>query len=437
MTPLRTKTGAPNLSAAILRQREDQDEILYVYGGQLGVENNAPITAETRYPTHTFNQQLLRAALLETAAGSNLDLMTPVAQLLPELACPQTERLVLRDVLAFSSGIQEDNLADLDVLFGYDWNELGKLLRTSEPLFRPGRYFNPVYTDSILIARILEQLHQSPSAELVADLLRRSNNVDIGNMASTEVAVLHQFDLSIKAFRVADLPEWGEFWQPALSGPTFTLPELLRIARACLFNTPDASTSSCWQQLHTPAALTLPTFFAGARADVCPVASGLGFVAYGADSFGPFSYGSLECFTLRVYPERRCAVVVACNWDQPQIRNLALRKIEELLGLGAASPLPQTLPLRCDVDSLLGEFQGRRFSSFHIARDADCLTLTPGDNPCLPKTYTSASIRLRIEGDKLVPVSGLADSCIALFHDHDVNRSYLMKGLNIYAQKRA
>lgn len=432
LTQLRTRTGTPNLSAAIFRQ----DEELYIHAGQLGVDDAAPVTAETRYPTRTLNQALLRSAFLEQAARHNLDLSTPLAQLLPELACPQTERITPRDLLAYSSGIQEDNLADLDVVFGYDWAEFGKLLSMGEALFPPGRYFNPVYTDTLLIARIVEQLCQASSTELVSDLLRRSVGYDAAHAASVSSVALQQFDLSTKAYRTAELPEWGEFWQPAISGPALTLQELLGVTKACLPAAPGAVQASCWQQLHTPGALTLPPAFVGARADLIPQASSLGLVAYAPDSYGPYAYGSSACFTLRVYPERRCAVVVACTWDQPQIRNLALRKIEELLGLGSAPSTAAALPLQCSIDSLVGDFHGRRFSSFHIARAGDCLTLTPGDNPCLPKTYTN-SIRLQIEGAKLVPLAGLTDSCIALFHDHDLNRSYLMKGMELYAQQRA
>jgi hypothetical protein len=433
LTELRARTGTPNLSVAILRHEED----LYIHGGQLGVDDDKPVTAQTRYPSRSLNQMLVRAALLEQTAAHKLNLATPLAQALPELACANTERITLRDLLARSSGIQEDNLADLDVVFGYDWTEMAKLLRTGELLFPPGRHFNPVYTDTVLLGRILEQQCQTPCSGLVSDLLSRSICFDESHAAAaSEVAALHQFDLSTRAYRKAEVPEWGDFWQPAIDGPALTLQELLGIARACLPTGADeASGMTCWQRLHTPRSLALPASFSGARADVCPIASSLGLVTYAPDSVGPYAYGSPECFTLRVYPERRCAIVVACNWDQPQIRNLVLRKIEDLLGLGSAPRGAQELPLQCSVDSLVGEFQGRRFSSFRIARDADCLTLTPGDNPCLPKIYANHSIRLKIESDRLVPLAGLADSCLALFHDADIGRSYLMKGMELLAQQ--
>lgn len=425
---LRSKTGAPNLGVALLWQGEQ----LCLHSGHRDVGGAIPVTAATRYPTRGFSQCLVRAALLDQVHVRGVALDTTLATLLPALACAQAERIRLCDLLAFGSGIQEDNLADFDVLLGYDREAFARHFTARELLFVPGSCFNPIYTDTVLLAQVLEALTAEPWDHLVGQQLQRLGiDVDATREADVE---LHQFDLSIKAFRTAELPDWGEFWQPAVGGPALTLQELLTLARACLSS--DDSLRH-WQALYRPTRLTLPRAWMGPRADVCPVSSASGFVGYANGSHGPFAYGSGECFSLRLWPEHQAAAVVTCSWDQPQIRNLVLQRIEQELGLGRSRSDSAVIEPGLPIDALPGEYRGRQFSSLHVTREADTLCVRPGENPCLPAAYNDYCIRLDIRGDTLVPVSGIADSCLGFFRDPHSARPCLMKGMNVHVHTGA
>ena len=160
---------APGITLLISRPGEDPLETSHGYAN---LEHKVPISADTRFNVGSVAKQITAHLVLLAAEEGRLDLERPVDGLLPELRVPD---ITPADLITHHSGLRDAesllSLAGYRDLDHYTSDDLINLAgRQQQRAVLRGQFLYS-NTNYLLLARLLERLHDRPFPTVAGDLL--------------------------------------------------------------------------------------------------------------------------------------------------------------------------------------------------------------------------------------------------------------------------
>ena len=164
-----TDEPAPGITLLISRPGEDPRQASHGYAN---LEHKVPISAETRFNVGSVAKQITAHLVLLAAEEGRLDLDRPADTLLPELRVPE---ITPADLITHHSGLRDAEsllpLAGYRDLDHYTSDDLLSVAGRQQQRAVPQGQFLYSNTNYLLLARLLERLHDRPFAAIAEDLL--------------------------------------------------------------------------------------------------------------------------------------------------------------------------------------------------------------------------------------------------------------------------
>jgi len=313
LNELLERHNIPGVSVAVL----DQNRVSQYVAGVTNVNTGIPVTKDTIFLIGSITKVLTTTLVMQLVDQGAIDLDQSVRHYLPTfaLADPEsTERVTVRHLLTHTSGIAGDFLQD----FGRGDDAVTRYvesLSTLPILHEVGKQFSYSNSGFMVAGKLVEELtgqtwHDALRTRLLEPLGLRSTVTLPEDALRYSVAVAHR--RAAGAFEVGEM--WREFHAGAPAGftPYATPTDLLTFAKFHLDRglAPDGTrilSEKSAALMQEPQVQSIPS----GPFDVS--GWGLGWILnrYGSEPVMGHNGGSSA--SLRVLPERQCAIAVLTN----------------------------------------------------------------------------------------------------------------------------
>lgn len=406
------KTGIPGVAICL----SVGEMTVSVGAGAADADSAKPFTVDSVFTVGCLTKLLAAEVIHALAVEGKLSFADTVADHLPELAeISKADEIRIEHLLSHTSGYQEENFVDPDVVFNYSWPEFTTFFADAIQLFTPGTVFSYQHSNTVILCRIAEHVSGRSMADLITE--RVSGSLGIGHRSWTEDDSVSAYVLDPQARKYLKVkePHLCDFWQGSISNQRMTLRQLVEFGRRYLPRWMDRSFE-----------VALPRPIHGARPEELPISFGRGYARYRNGSVGLSSSSLIQSCGLYVFPEAEIALAVGLNTPQPYLRDLISKK---LLGAlldpaveCASSELMQPRP-----ESLQGQYQGALYATIRVHWDGQFLTLHPGPNPAAPVNIQETRIVLASDDrGQISPTTDLGPVSLGFFKDPTTGEPALM-----------
>lgn len=424
---IQAKTQVPQIAVGILTNSNSQ--IFGVDGS--GKAKFDSVDCQLRFESTSVARLLLAVSAIHLANRGALDLDVSISTYLTELTSCAARNITLLHLLSHTSGLLGPNFSDLDVIVSYSWDELVNLVNANEKLFPPGRLFNPIHIEYVIVGELLKRITGTDPLEYAIDLVFGSGYSQVCKSRSFDnnLVPLQTFDLSTRSFRIAERAfEWSIFWACSAKSLQFTISEYLEIGNFMLNGSQITNDHSVFD-----VSIRLPTLISGLRSDVVPQKMCSGIAGFYDGIYGPISMNTIDAVTIRYLLDRKTVAIVGCCWDKQLIRTTIMDRIAEDSGVSIDKPILTKFYCAFKNHELAGTYTSSEYSTLEVMEVDSYLVVRSGKNPCVPEAYANFEIRLaRVSEFELEPVGRMLDVSIAIVSSTYSSIPCIVKGMNSY-----